>query len=168
MPHKALANLLSWTIRELSGDPRTVVAQFTALSFDVSAQEILSALVAGKTVAVPDDEIRRDPNEFVRWLDQHQVNELFAPTLVLDMVCAAALRDGRALPRLRELVQAGEALVPSEAIKAFCAAVPGRRLHNHYGPAETHVMTSGALPEDVGAWPVVAPIGKPVDNARVY
>ena len=34
----------------ISVGSRTAVAQFTAISFDVSAQEILSALTSGKTL----------------------------------------------------------------------------------------------------------------------
>ncbi|WP_228984717.1 AMP-binding protein, partial [Streptomyces sp. DH12] len=46
-------------------------------------------------------------------------------------------------------------------------AVPGRRLHNVYGPAETHAVTTHTLPADPAEWPAAAPIGRPVDHDRV-
>ncbi|MEE4592678.1 amino acid adenylation domain-containing protein [Streptomyces sp. DSM 41524] len=168
MPAGALANLLDWHQAQLPGGPGTRVAQFTAVSFDVSVQEILSALLHGKTLVVCPEDVRRDPARLARWLHDTGVQELYAPNLVIDAVCEAATAQGLQLPHLTDLVQAGEALTPHGAIRAFCADRPGRRLHNHYGPAETHVVTACPLPADPDAWtPGPAPIGRPVDNTAV-
>ncbi|MFJ8630153.1 amino acid adenylation domain-containing protein [Streptomyces sp. NPDC093568] len=168
MPTRALANLLDWHERTLPGGPGTRVAQFTAVSFDVSVQEILSALLAGKTLVVCPEDVRRDPRRLAGWLGERRIQELYAPNLVIDAVCEAATAAGLDLPDLTDLVQAGEALTPHGAMRAFCAARPGRRLHNHYGPAETHVVTAHRLPTDTAAWGSSAPpIGRPVDNTAV-
>ncbi|WNE94148.1 amino acid adenylation domain-containing protein [Streptomyces luomodiensis] len=168
MPAAALGNLLDWHRTQLPGGPGTRVAQFTAVSFDVSVQEILSALTHGKTLVVCPEDIRRDPARLARWLQDTGVQELYAPNLVIDAVCEAATAQRLQLPHLTDLVQAGEALTPHGAIRAFCADRPGRRLHNHYGPAETHVVTACPLPADPAAWPPGAPpIGRPVDNTAV-
>ncbi|MFJ6619998.1 amino acid adenylation domain-containing protein [Kitasatospora sp. NPDC091335] len=168
MPAGALLNLLDWHDRELPGGPGTRVAQFTAVSFDVSVQEMLSALLAGKTLVVCPEDVRRDPARLAGWLQEQRVHELYAPNLVLDAVCEAATALRLPLSELTDLVQAGEALTPHGAIRTFCAARPGRRLHNHYGPAETHVVTAVRLPEDPADWsPTAPPIGAPVDNTAV-
>ncbi|MFJ9461625.1 amino acid adenylation domain-containing protein [Kitasatospora sp. NPDC101447] len=168
MPAEALLNLLDWHERELPGGPGTRVAQFTAVSFDVSVQEMLSALLAGKTLVVCPEDVRRDPARLAGWLQEQRVHELYAPNLVLDAVCEAATALRLPLPELTDLVQAGEALTPHGAIRTFCAARPGRRLHNHYGPAETHVVTAVRLADDPADWaPTAPPIGAPVDNTAV-
>ncbi|MBO4258602.1 amino acid adenylation domain-containing protein [Streptomyces griseorubiginosus] len=168
MPARALANLLDWHERTVPGGPGTRVAQFTAVSFDVSVQEILSALLSGKTLVVCPEEVRRDPHRLAGWLGEQRIQELYAPNLVIDAVCEAAVAARLELPDLTDLVQAGEALTPQGAMRAFCAARPGRRLHNHYGPAETHVVTAHRLPADTAAWgPSAPPIGRPVDNTAV-
>ncbi|GAA3086404.1 amino acid adenylation domain-containing protein [Streptosporangium carneum] len=166
----AVVNLLAWHDRALPAAPGAVVAQFTAIGFDVSVQEILSALLSGKTLAVCDEETRRDPRAFARWLARHRVGELFAPNLVVGAVCEAAVETGAELPDLAHIAQAGEALVPGGAIRDLYARGerPGRVLHNHYGPSETHVVTAYTLPDDVADWPVSPPIGRPIDNTRVY
>ncbi|MGV4982339.1 amino acid adenylation domain-containing protein [Streptomyces sp. NRAIS4] len=168
MPGGALANLLSWHERKIPRGTDTVTAQYTSLSFDVAAQEILAALLHGRTLAVPTDDVRRSADRLVAWLEAYGVDELYAPNLVIDALAEAALEQGRTLPRLRHLVQAGEALSLGEKVRAFLAAVPGRRLHNHYGPAETHVVTGTVLPADPDEWPAAPPIGRPVDNVRAY
>ncbi|CRK56719.1 Siderophore biosynthesis non-ribosomal peptide synthetase modules @ Bacillibactin synthetase component F [Alloactinosynnema sp. L-07] len=168
MTYAGLTNVLRWHHRMLGGGPGTRTAQFTALSFDVSAQEVLSAVLYGKTLVVPSDDVRRDPELFARWLDKHDVNELLAPNLVVEALAEAANAQGLDLPLLTEIVQAGEALTLSREVRDFHRKVPGRRLHNHYGPTETQMLSSHTLPADVDEWPQAAPIGRPVDNVRLY
>ena len=91
MPGSALANLLAWHGSVFQGGPGTGVVQFTAITFDVSIQEILSALLKGKTLFVSTDEIRRRPEKFIDWLDQHRINELFATNYVLGRLATPRL-----------------------------------------------------------------------------
>ncbi|MDN3265832.1 amino acid adenylation domain-containing protein, partial [Streptomyces sp. CSDS2] len=168
MPAGALVNLLEWHHEAVGGKPGTRTAQFTAISFDVSAQEMLSALMYGKTLVIPEEDVRRDAARFVEWLDEHEVEELFAPDLVLEAVAEAAVEQGRALPRLRTIAQAGEALTLSRVVREFHTSVPERVLHNHYGPTETHVVTAHTLSNEPGNWPLAAPIGRPIAHTRAY
>ncbi|MGH3711326.1 MAG: amino acid adenylation domain-containing protein, partial [Pseudonocardiaceae bacterium] len=168
MPAGGLVNLLLWHHRTLGGGRGTKTAQFTAISFDVSAQEILSTLAFGKTLVVPTNEIRRSADQLVGWLDQHQVEELFAPNLVVEALAEAAIEQGCELAWLRGIAQAGEALTLGRQVQQFYRRQPHRRLYNHYGPAETHVATAYALPTGVGDWPLPPPIGRPITNTRVY
>ncbi|HEY6922733.1 MAG TPA: condensation domain-containing protein, partial [Steroidobacteraceae bacterium] len=45
---------------------------------------------------------------------------------------------------------------------------PACRLHNHYGPTETHVVTALTLAADPLQWPALPSIGRPIANARIY
>ncbi|WP_203933636.1 non-ribosomal peptide synthetase [Virgisporangium ochraceum] len=167
MPGAPLVNLLHWHHASIPGAGARV-AQFTAVSFDVSAQEILGALLFGKCLVLPDDDLRRDPVELVRWMRRYGVNELYAPNLVLDAVAAAVEETGCELPELTHIAQAGEALVPGARMTALVGGRPGRRLHNHYGPTETHVVTAHTMPPAVEDWPTPVPIGRPIWNTRAY
>nr|AGS49329.1 long-chain-fatty-acid--CoA ligase [uncultured bacterium esnapd2] len=162
MTNLALRNLLAWHSSAVPGEPGDRVSQFTAVSFDVSVQEILSTLTTGKTLVVPDEDTRRDPARLAAWLDRTRVNEFYAPNLVINAVFEAGL----SLSSLKHVVQGGEAFVISEAMRA--AHVPGRRLHNHYGPSETHAITGYALPEEPESWEAVTPIGKPIPNTQAH
>ncbi|MGC5568119.1 amino acid adenylation domain-containing protein [Streptomyces sp. FR-108] len=164
----ALLNLLAWHASAIPAEPGSRVAQFTAVSFDVSAQEILSALLDGRTLVVPDEETRRDPEEFATWLREQRATELYAPTMMLDALGEVVAEPGKDLPRLRHVSQAGEALVLSDRVRDL-GGTSGTVLHNHYGPSETHVVTAHTLPPDRAVWPGgAAPIGRPVWNTRVY
>jgi amino acid adenylation domain-containing protein len=164
MPACALVNLTSWHAR--AGESR--VAQFTTVSFDVAAQEIFSAVLAGHTLVVPSGDTQRDMGELAAWLDREAITEFYAPNLVIDMICETAIDQGHALRSVANVYQAGEALSPGRHVRDFFAGRPGARLHNHYGPAETHVVAGWSLPPDVTEWPSAVPIGRPVPGARVF
>ncbi|MGW2254945.1 amino acid adenylation domain-containing protein, partial [Kitasatospora sp. NPDC001660] len=168
MPAAGLLNLLEWHHRAVGGEPGTRTAQFTAISFDVSVQEVLSALLYGKTLVVPTEEQRRSAELFAHWLDRHGVAELFAPNLVVEALAEAAEEAGLDLPDLRLVAQAGEAMRLGGAVRRFQSRRPGRALHNHYGPAETHVITAYPLPADPADCPLPVPIGRPIANCRAY
>ncbi|MEZ7154950.1 non-ribosomal peptide synthase/polyketide synthase [Streptomyces sp. MAD19A] len=168
MPAGAVTNLLAWHQGAVPATEGGVTAQFTAVGFDVSVQEILSALVSGHALVSCPEDVRRSPEQLVRWLERHGVRELYAPNLVVDALAEAAREEGLALPRLEHVAQAGEALTLGEPVRALFADGSGRRLHNHYGPTETHVVTAYTLPRDVASWPEHAPIGRPISNVRAY
>ncbi|MGV9856483.1 amino acid adenylation domain-containing protein, partial [Streptomyces sp. NPDC003442] len=168
MPMGSLMNLLAWHTDTYSGGVGTRTAQFLAVAFDFAVQEILQALVAGKTLVLPEEHVRRDAYELVRWIARHGVNELFAPTLVIDAVLAAAEDRGEPLDSLTDIFQGGEQFRLSAELRRFCAGDWRHMAHNIYGPAETHAATSTTLPEDTDEWPSSASIGHPLWNAQVH
>ncbi|GAA4971883.1 amino acid adenylation domain-containing protein [Actinoplanes utahensis] len=168
VPHRTILNLLDWQRDTLPSEPGRITAQFAPTGFDVSVQETFHALTTGATLEICPEEVRRDGPALVRWLDATGVNELFAANLVVEAVAENAAAAGLTLPALTDVVQAGEALRPSGATRAFFAAVPGRWLHNQYGPTESHVVTGTVLDADPAGWPARPGIGRPVHNTRVY
>jgi amino acid adenylation domain-containing protein len=165
----ALSNLLRWHAGAIGGAEGDRVAQFTALSFDVSVQEILGTLMMGKVLCIPSDEVRRAPHQFFLWLEEYGVNELYAPTLVIESICQEAREGGHELKELKKVVQAGEVLRLGEDMRwLYERGVEGRRLHNHYGPTETHVATAEVLEEETREWGEEASIGRPIGNVKVY
>ena len=167
MAHQALVNLVSWSTDAICGGAGTAIAQFTAMSFDVSAQEILSAVTTGKTLFTPLEDARRDPAELLKWLSDRKINELFAPNLIIESLCDAAIESGQVPASLMHVAQAGEALTLNENLRKFFLQT-NAGLHNHYGPTETHVVSAYDFPQTESEWPSLAPIGRPIWNTRLY
>ena len=75
-------------------------------------------------------------------------------------------------PALTEIVTAGEQPRMTPQLLGLLARLPACRLHNHYGPTETHVATAwtgpSAVPVGQGAWPPLPPIGRPMTNIHAY
>ncbi|MCF7223318.1 amino acid adenylation domain-containing protein [Marilutibacter chinensis] len=169
MPQGPLLNLLAWQ-RGADAEASTPerVLQFAALGFDVAFQELFHTLGTGGCLLPVREEVRQDPFALAAFIERHGVQRIFLPFVAFQGLVAAAEQEGRALPTLRHVITAGEQLFVTPAIRAFFARMPGRRLHNQYGPTETHVATAhtlDALPEHWGATP---PIGRPIANARAY
>jgi amino acid adenylation domain-containing protein len=167
MTQRAMRNLMTWHARTLPSAGPSRIAQFSAVGFDVSVQEMLAALLHGDTLVVCPEDVRRDPVALAEWLAETRVTDLLAPNLVIDAVLEAAADNGTDLGALRTVAQAGEGLTLRPHVRAFFAAHPGTRLHNHYGPAETHVVSAWTLPDAVADWADDAPIGVPLDNTRL-
>jgi amino acid adenylation domain-containing protein len=167
MHQRPLVNLLRWQIDRWGAGAAARTLQFTSISFDVSFQEILSTLCSGGTLVLVDDEVRRDPAALLDVLRERRVERLFLPFIALQHLAEAARGAERLPTALREVITAGEALRTTDAIAEFFTRVPCV-LENQYGPSETHVVTAHALAGEPGSWPVLPPIGRAVDNGRVY
>ncbi|MFF4032645.1 amino acid adenylation domain-containing protein [Streptomyces sviceus] len=168
LPARVLINMLAWSSSNVPYRPGSRVSQFSAVSFDVSEHEILTALLNGKTLCVPDEETRRAPDRLAEWLDRERITEFRAPDLVVAAVYEAAAERGLGLDSLRHVLQGGEALQLTETARRFHAERPGLLLHNVYGPSETHAVTCATLPPDVADWPATASLGGPIWNTRTY
>ena len=165
--HAALVNLIGWHQRhERLGVPSRTL-QFAPLTFDVSFQEVFTTWCTGGTVVVVDGDTRRDPAALLSAIARERIDRLYMPFVALRQLAETARRSGVVPPGLRDIVSAGEVLHLHDDIRFLVSAANGCRLHNHYGPTEAHVVTALTLPADIGRWPVTAPLGRPIDGARV-
>jgi amino acid adenylation domain-containing protein len=166
LPHGSLVNLIEWH-RETFGDAEgRHVLQFAALSFDVAFQEIFSTLCTGGTLVLLDEGVRRDVRALAQLLSDRSIDRLFVPPLMLQTLAEFYRMTEAPRHELRDVITAGEQLRISPEIMACLGG--GCRLHNHYGPTETHVVTSLTLTGDPGAWPALPSIGRPIANTRIY
>ncbi len=167
MVHGALANLLEWQQRTLPMAVGERTLQYTSLSFDVSFQEVFSTWIAGGTVVLVSEEVRRDPRALWAYMVRAGVTRLYLPFVALQQLAMAATEAVTLPTGLREVITAGEQLTVTDAVRRLFRRLPGVRLHNHYGPAETHVVTALTLGDDCEEWPVTPSIGRPIDGVRV-
>ncbi len=168
MPQRPLLNLLSWQLREWDGAAAARTLQFASLSFDVSFQEILSTWASGGTLLLVPEEVRTDMPRLARFLAGARVERIFLPFVALQHLAEAAEAEGIVPGSLREVVTAGEQLRVTEPIRRWLGRMPGCALVNQYGPTETHVATSLALPGAADGWPLLPGIGGPIANTQCY
>ncbi|MFD4263997.1 amino acid adenylation domain-containing protein, partial [Streptomyces sp. NPDC058534] len=65
-------------------------------------------------------------------------------------------------------VLTGGDVVPSAAVAAVLEAAPGAAVRQVYGPTEITLCATQILVGDADAVPSVLPIGRPMDNTRIY
>ena len=167
MTQRALANLISWQLDGGSFRPARTL-QFASLSFDVSFQEIFSTWCSGGTLLLVSDEMRRDALSLLRFLSQQNVERIFLPFVALQNLAVAAEHSGIRLDHLKEIITAGEQLEITPQISKLCDNLKDCSLHNHYGPSESHVVTTYTLHPPARSWPTLPPIGRPIANTQIY
>ncbi|WP_022973001.1 AMP-binding protein, partial [Xanthomonas maliensis] len=153
MPHGPLLNLLHWEAEHCAaaGLQALRTLQFSALGFDASFQELFSTLGSGGSLVLIADAQRRDAHALYRHVCAQRIERLYMPYIALQSLAETVLADPTldALDcPLRQVLTAGEQLRITPAIRAFFAARPACRLHNYYGPTETHVASAHLLPAD--------------------
>jgi acyl-coenzyme A synthetase/AMP-(fatty) acid ligase len=165
MPAPPLARLLAYHLADAHLGLALRTLRFSPLGFDVHFQEIVPTLATGGTLVLPSDAQRRDPDALLALIDARGVERMFLPYVALHLLADAALRAGRWPGSLRDVISAGEALRVTPGIRRLFERT-GARLHNHYGPTETHVCVGAEVAGDVASWPELPPIGKPFPHAR--
>ncbi len=167
MGHAALANLLLWQQKHSASATGFNTLQFAPLTFDVSFQEIFATLTTGGTLILVDDNLRIDPYQLLRYIDQHQVNRIILPFVVLQYLAETAHTEKYFPACLKEVITSGEQLKITPQLISFFSSLPGCVLFNQYGPTETHVVTQLILDGDLAQWPLLPSIGTPIDNTDI-
>jgi amino acid adenylation domain-containing protein len=168
MPHRALANLISWQLRRGAFKPAARVLQYSSISFDVSFQEIATTLASSGTLCLISSDERKDPRTLLDHLAHHRIERLFMPYVALRGLIETAAAKNVYPVHLKEIITAGEQLRVDDATRQFFRHLDGVTLDNQYGPSETHVITAHMLEGDPSGWPDLPPIGKALPGCSVY
>ncbi|MET8014848.1 amino acid adenylation domain-containing protein [Streptomyces sp. NPDC005271] len=149
--------------RRWGGDAHQRVLLHSARAFDASTYELWVPLLSGGTVVVaPPGELDVPVLESV--LARHAVTALWLTAGLFRVVAEEA---PGCLAGVRE-VWAGGDVVPAAAVRRVREACPDTTVADGYGPTETTTFAlSHILPPDRPVPPAM-PIGRPLDNMRVY
>jgi amino acid adenylation domain-containing protein len=168
MSHRPLVNLIVWHNENLPLLAGERVVQFAPCSFDVSFQEIFSTFCCGNTLVLVTEGVRRDPRRFVQFLSNAKINRLFIPPVVLHQLAQAHEENSSPELHLREIITAGEQLTITPQVVRLFHHLRECSLNNHYGPTESHVVTTFQIPLRPADWPAQPPIGRPIANSKIY
>ncbi|MBS9386560.1 MAG: amino acid adenylation domain-containing protein [Dolichospermum sp. BR01] len=168
MNQLALCNLLLWQRQNVTISSGAKTLQFAPISFDVSFQEIFSTWCSGGTLLLIGEQLRREPLAVLGLLQEQAVERLFLPFVGLQQLAEVAIERELVISNLRQIITAGEQLQITPAISQWLSQLTDCTLHNHYGPSESHVVTSFTLTNSVETWPLLPPIGRPIANTQLY
>jgi amino acid adenylation domain-containing protein len=166
VPHRTITHLMSWEAQQIPGPNK--VLQFASIGFDLSILELLLALNSGGSLVIVDDELRTDTQAMCQLINKQQINVAVVPPTVLHHWAKLDSDEKRHYQCIQHIITAGEQLELTSEIRAFFDRYPDCKLHNQYGPAETHVVTAHTFQAPSQKWPKRAPIGKPIDNVCLH
>ncbi|NHZ33325.1 non-ribosomal peptide synthetase [Massilia rubra] len=157
--HRNIAQHIAASIAHYGIGAGDCVLQFTSISFDPSAEQILCALGAGVRLLLRGEHVWT-PEELGTLLRTHAVSVAnIAPAYFASLGDTLAQADS-----LRLLIVGGDKLGQA----ALESLPPGCTLLNAYGPTETTVTATTFALAAGGPVPAAIPIGKPYGNTRVY
>lgn len=168
MGDQALVNLLLWQINNSTMKAHSKTLQYSALSFDVSFQEIFATLLSGGELILVDEETRKDPKELLGYINQHGVNRLFMPFVALQSIADTAVNSCLFPSSLKEVITAGEQLKVTKQIRQLFSSLKHCTLSNQYGPTECHVVSQLKLEGSPETWPHLPSIGKEIYNTQIF
>ena len=166
-----LINRITWMNNRYPLLSTDAVLQKTTYTFDVSVWEIIWWGIVGAKVVILKAGSEKSPEEIMNAIDNHKITHLhFVPSMLaafLDNLSTFS-DDIIKLKTLRYIFASGEALSVS-LLKEFNDLVRSKlketRLINFYGPTEASIDVSYFDCENDYS---CLPIGKPIDNTKLY
>ncbi|MFJ4184418.1 amino acid adenylation domain-containing protein [Kitasatospora sp. NPDC089509] len=159
--HRNVAELAA--DRRWAGGAHRRVLLHSSPAFDAATYELWVPLLSGGTVVVAPPQART-PAELAAVLAAHRVTALWATAGLFALI---AEERPEALRGVREVLAGGDVVSPA-AVAAVQRACPGTRVVIGYGPTETTTFASCAPLGPVADPAAALPIGRPLDNTRVY
>ncbi|GHF71923.1 non-ribosomal peptide synthetase [Streptomyces mashuensis] len=167
--HRAIVNRLWWMQRAHPLDGSDVILHKTPFTFDVSVWEIFWWSIAGASVVTLPSGDEKNPERIAERIASHGVTTLhFVPPMLNAFLqyADATGATGR-LGSVRRVFASGEALAVSHAELFHRTLGAHAELVNLYGPTEAAVDVTHQPCTGTDTTRAI-PIGRPIDNIRLY
>lgn len=164
--HSGLLHFISWQKRQFFESKRRV-AQVTNCTFDVIYREVLTTLLSGSALVIPERDLKYLPgNEVKQWLNTHKIDTIHMVPSVSNLWMKTADFDSDR-PLLKTVFFAGEKLHQAtvENLLKHCEV---ETLVNLYGPSETTLakMYFAFSPHDIRQLEEIS-VGYPLPDTEV-
>jgi amino acid adenylation domain-containing protein len=162
---KAIGHFVRWETDVLGLAAGVRVSQLTTPSFDAYMRDVFTPLAVGGAVCIPPSYATAwNPPALVRCLAESGVSVLHCVPGVLRGLLRAA--EPGALPSLRYVLSAGDALFPSDVKRWYDVFGDGARLVNLYGPSETTMTKFFHFVRREDAEGERVPVGRPMPDTE--
>ena len=167
--HGSLACFCREVVREYDLGRRDRVAQFAALGFDTSLEQILATLLSGAVLLLSAVKTV-SPTDLVRCLAAQRITVIDLTPAYWHQVLAVAQAGEEDFGSLRLMITGGD-LANAADCRAALRRARGARLLNAYGLTETTItsalcdLSEEVLPPQAGT-PV--PVGKPLAHTQIF
>ena len=170
--HRSIINKLNWMQKIYPLGVEDTILQKTSFTFDVSVWELFWWTFAGAKICFLKPDGEKDSGAIVETVEKNSITVIhFVPSMLNTFL--EYIKEWGSEERLRSLKHvfaSGEALSARQAniFNSLLYKRNGTKLHNLYGPTEAAVEVSYFDCSAEGEELKIVPIGKPIDNIRLY
>ncbi|WP_346868750.1 AMP-binding protein, partial [Clostridium sp. UBA5119] len=142
--------------------------QKTTYTFDVSVWEILWWSLVGAKVCMLSPNAEKDPMKIIETIDRYKVTTMHFVPSMLDVFLYFVEENinNINLSSLRQVFSSGEALNFKQVSRFYKLFNGNKKIINLYGPTEATIDVSYF--DCVNDNKRIIPIGKPIDNTKLY
>ncbi len=164
--HIGMMNHIWAKINDLQITKRTILAQNSSHTFDISVWQFFAAIVqGGKTVIYP-NEVIMEPRQLMKQVQNHDLTLLEVVPSYLNIILNMPETGTSELNSLTYLLVTGETVKP-ELVDQWFRRYPGIPMVNAYGPTEaSDDITHYIMNRPPGKKRI--PIGRPIQNLNIY
>lgn len=166
--HRMMSNLIQWDIHHSGITTGLRHLQYASFSFDASLHDLYFVLSSGGSAYIVQESSRLDYQSLKDEIIKKEIEVISMPFSALNAFCLETEIDSMEHHNIKHIVSTAEQLYVNDRLKKFLEKNVKVDLHNHYGPSETHVVTSYKMSSAWGNIENRASIGKPVSNSRIY
>ena len=150
--------------KDISPNDRLLAS--TNISFDVSIFELYMPLLNGATLYLYDEPTINDIHKYCESIIQNQITFAYIPPNILEMIYDVLSTYENI--NLNKLLLGVEP-IKSETIRKYYKLNANLKIVNAYGPTETTICaTAILLNQNILDNYTIIPIGKPLDNLKIY
>ena len=169
--HAGVINRLSWGSKKFPLCESDVMLQKTPFTFDVSVWELFWWTFAGASVCMLEPGGEKEPESILKTVEDNHITFIHFVPSMLNAFLSYVEKKGCAsrLSSAKTFFASGEALTVrlTDAFNRLLNVPFGSRLFNLYGPTEATVEVS-CFDCSPRVTLKTVPIGKPIDNIRLY
>lgn len=167
LEHRNIVNMVTHMRYHTAARHDTNVLQYASISFDVCYQELFTTLLSGGKLYVVPEDVKRNINQLFAYMSRNHIEVFYVPTALLKYIFNDQDFVSAFPGCIRHIITAGEQLVVTGHLKEVLQR-HNIYLHNHYGPTETHVVTTAQFhPSHVDDIPLLPTIGRPIQNTEM-
>lgn len=138
IPYRTVASYMLKILHKYQYSENDVFSQMFDITFDMSIQDLFSALLSGGTLVPIPKKILFAPTMAI---EQYQITVFHSVPSVIGLMDKLKLLTPGLLPQLRLSLFVGEPLW-YEQLKLWSATCPNATIYNTYGPTETTIIVS--------------------------
>jgi amino acid adenylation domain-containing protein len=166
--HRMMSNLIQWDIHHSGIATGLKYLQYASFSFDASLHDLYFILSCGGSAYIVNEASRLDYPSLKEQIIKNGIEVISMPFSALNAFCIETNIEQMQGHNIKYIVSTAEQLYVNEGLKRFLENNPGVELHNHYGPSESHVVTSYRMSPEMNNMVSRASIGKPISNSTIY